>query len=68
MNKIEKLVKIADRLDQKGKFELADKVDAVINKLSCETCGCEANLDDSDFEHDTTDDEIEEFWEEESND
>lgn len=41
MNKatIEKLVKIADKLDQKGKFELSDLIDKTIQCLTTKTAG-----------------------------
>ncbi len=54
---IEKLVKIADRLDQKGREDLADEVDALIKELS--------QPEEKEETEEPTEDDINSFWEEE---
>lgn len=54
---IEKLVKLADRLDQKGREDLADEVDALIQELTKSEPKETPELTDKD---------VETFWEEES--
>jgi hypothetical protein len=51
MNVIERLVKLADRLDAKGRSDLADKVDAAIKAAR-----------DKANEDEPTDEEVAELW------
>jgi len=60
---LKKLIKLADRLDQKGRSDLADEVDLIIKNISEEN---DKNLPKEIIDFDEVKDEdIEKLWEDE---